>query len=115
MSRLKKSRSLKGKLSKTGTKEMLKEQKKARKAASPSRFDAKKAKQRKEQSQRKLERLGIAPEATPEVSKVRPKRFTFTPKVDQVPAKEATETASTAQDDHTLSDNELLDAFTEQN
>ena len=54
MSRLKKSRSMKGKLSKTGTKEMLKEQKKARKAASPSRFDAKKAKQRKEQSEIKF-------------------------------------------------------------
>lgn len=114
MSRLKKSRSLKGKLSKTGTKEMLKEQKKARKAASPSRFDAKKAKQRKEQAQRKLERLGLAPEATPEAPAVRPKRFTYTPKAGE---KQTTpsQSAAATQDDVELSKNELLDAFTEQN
>lgn len=114
MSRSKKSRSLKGKLSKTGTKEMLKEQKKARKAASPSRFDAKKAKQRKEQSQRKLERLGLAPDAASEAPKVRPKRFTFTPKVD---AQQATQAPAEVvdQDDIEISSNELLDAFTEQN
>lgn len=110
MSRLKKSRSLKGKLAKTGTKEMLKEQKKARKAASPSRFDAKKAKQRKEQAQRKLQRQGLLPEVEAEAPKVRPKRFTFTPKVEE-PEVQVEEVEAT--DEVTVDD--LLDAFTEEN
>lgn len=110
MSRLKKSRSMKGKLGKTGTKEMLKEQKKARKAATPSRFDAKKAKQRKDQAQRKLERLGILPEKEVEQPKVRPKRFTFTPKVEESTNSSVEQTKS---EDSVK--NDLLDAFTEQN
>lgn len=110
MSRLKKSRSMKGKLGKTGTKEMLKEQKKARKAASPSRFDAKKAKQRKEQAHKKLDRLGLLPEKEVEQPKVRPKRFTFTPKVEDAASKQAEQTKS-----ENLVKNDLLDAFTEQN
>ncbi len=112
MSRSKKSRSLKGKLGKTGTKEMMKEQKKARKAASPSRFDAKKVKQRKVQAQRKLERLGMAPEAEVPVAKVRPKRFTFT---TAKPSQEAELSKAESQDNEQLSKEELLAALTEQN
>ncbi|CUB03560.1 hypothetical protein [Marinomonas fungiae] len=110
MSRVKKSRSMKGKLGKTGTKEMLKEQKKARKAASPSKFDAKKAKQRKDQAHRKLERLGLLPEKESEQPKVRPKRFTFTPKVeDSVSAK-----VEQAKSEDSIK-NDLLNALTEHN
>lgn len=110
MSRVKKSRSMKGKLGKTGTKEMLKEQKKARKAASPSRFDAKKAKQRKDQAHRKLERLGLLPEKEAEQPKVRPKRFTFTPKVEE----SANTKVEQAKSEDSVK-NDLLDALTEQN
>ena len=109
MSRMKKSRSMKGKLGKTGTKEMLKEQKKARKAASPSRFDAKKTKQRKEQAQRKLGRLGLLPEAEKVEPKVRPKRFTFTPKVAEATVAEAPEKNA-----EQLVKSDLLDALTEE-
>ncbi|RDL45959.1 hypothetical protein DN730_02640 [Marinomonas piezotolerans] len=113
MSRSKKSRSLKGKLAKTGTKEMMKEQKKARKAASPtSRFDAKKIKQRKEQALRKLERQGLLPEPEAPEPKVRPKRFTFTPKPSEIKAKSST---SSVKDSEELTQEELLDALTEQN
>ncbi|WP_067219708.1 hypothetical protein ACPUEK_12500 [Marinomonas gallaica] len=110
MARVKKSRSLKGKLGKTGTKEMHKEQKKARKAANPTRFDAKKEKQRKEQAKKKLERLGLLPEPEAVQQKVRPKRFTFTPKVDETAKKVDTKVS---EEDTVV--NDLLDAFTEEN
>jgi hypothetical protein len=53
MARVKKSRSMRGKLGKTGSKEMMKEQNKARKASSTRRFVTKKAKERKEQAHKK--------------------------------------------------------------
>lgn len=109
MARVKKSRSMKGKLGQTGTKEMHKEQKKARKAASPSRFDAKKEKQRKEQAKRKLERLGLLPEPEEVQQKVRPKRFTFTPKVEE------TVTVESQASEQDSIKNDLLDALTEEN
>lgn len=112
MSRSKKTRSLKGKLGKTGTKEMMKEQKKARKAATPSRFDAKKVKQRKLQAQRKLERLGIAPEAEAPVTVVRPKRFTFSP---VKPTQSAESSTVESLDNEKPSKEDLLAALTEQN
>lgn len=112
MSRLKKSRTLKGKLGKTGTKEMLKEQKKARKAATPSKFLAKKAKQRKDQAARKLERLGLAPEPVAAQQKVRPKRFIFTPKTE---GSEVTQQQYDSEMSSEVSANDLLNALTEQN
>ncbi|WP_067099579.1 hypothetical protein [Marinomonas atlantica] len=111
MARVKKSRSMKGKLGQTGTKEMHKEQKKARKAANPTRFDAKKEKQRKEQAKKKLERLGLLPEPEAVQQKVRPKRFTFTPKVDETAKK--VDTNKVNEEDTVV--NDLLDAFTEEN
>ena len=114
MSRSKKTRSLKGKLGKTGTKEMMKEQKKARKAATPSRFDAKKTKQRKLQASRKLDRLGLSKEPEAVEQKVRPKRFTFTQPVKEADSLTNSDSQSVADSDE-LTKEDLLAALTEQN
>lgn len=66
---------MRGKLRKTGSKETMKEQNKARKASSNRRFVVKKAKERKEQAQKKLERLGLAPEKKEVTVPPRPRRF----------------------------------------
>lgn len=113
MARMKKSRSMRGKLAKTGTKEMMKEQNKARKASSPRRFEAKKAKQRKEQAHKKLERLGLLPE--PEVEEImpRPRRFVYVKPEEQNQKQAKKQTPEINKESEELSLDELLDAFTE--
>ncbi|WP_417528470.1 hypothetical protein [Marinomonas shanghaiensis] len=116
MARVKKSRSMRGKLGKTGSKEMMKEQNKARKASSTRRFVTKKAKERKEQAHKKLERLGLLPEKEAGAAPVRPRRFVFVKPVDEKAEQAKTEAQSkeldTGSDD--LSLDELLSAFTEE-
>jgi hypothetical protein len=116
MARVKKSRSMRGKLGKTGSKEMMKEQNKARKASSTRRFVTKKAKERKEQAHKKLERLGLLPEKEVVAAPVRPRRFVFVKPVDEKAEQAKTEAQSkeldTGGDD--LSLDELLSAFTEE-
>ncbi|BDX02899.1 MAG: hypothetical protein ACPGRG_09470 [Marinomonas sp.] len=117
MARVKKSRSMRGKLGKTGSKEMMKEQNKARKSSSTRRFVTKKAKERKEQAHKKLERLGLLPEKEAGAAPVRPRRFVFVKPVDEKAeqAKSDLLEASTADtDSEDLSLDELLSAFTEQ-
>ncbi|GAB3475884.1 hypothetical protein [Marinomonas epiphytica] len=118
MARLKKSRTMRGKLGKTGSKEMMKEQNKARKSSSLRKFAAKKAKTRKEQAHRKLERLGLLPEQEQEAAPVRPRRFVFeAPKKETEENKQPVQSTSTTKqssesDELTMDD--LLSAFTEQ-
>ena len=116
MARVKKSRSMRGKLGKTGSKEMMKEQNKARKASSTRRFVTKKSKERKEQAHKKLERLGLLPEKDAGAAPVRPSRFVFVKPVDEKPeaAKIDVETSNIDTDSEDLSVDELLSAFTEQ-
>lgn len=110
MARLKKSRSMRGKLGvKTGSKEMMKEQKKARKSKEISRFQVKKAKQRKDQAHKKLSRLGLLPEDVIVAPEPRPRRFTMP--VKEAPVQKAK--APVASDNDSLSTQELLDAFAE--
>ncbi|NVK75515.1 MAG: hypothetical protein HWE24_18745 [Oceanospirillaceae bacterium] len=117
MARVKKSRSMRGKLGKTGSKEMMKEQNKARKSSSTRRFVTKKSKERKEQAQKKLERLGLLPEKEVEVSPVRPRRFVFVKpadeKVEQAKLEAMENSDSIENDSEELSVDELLSAFTE--
>lgn len=108
MARTKKSRTMRGKLGKTGSKEQLKEQRKAQKSKTLRRFEAKKKNQRKEQAQRKLERLGLAPPQEEVAVPVRPRRFTFMPK-DETLEVETTEQVES--NELTVSD--LMDAFSE--
>ncbi|MCW4627541.1 MULTISPECIES: hypothetical protein [Marinomonas] len=116
MARVKKSRSMRGKLGKTGSKEMMKEQNKARKASPTRRFVTKKAKERKEQAHKKLERLGLLPEKEVAAAPARPRRFVFVKPVDE----KAEQTKMQAQsnnidkDSEDLSLDELLSAFTEE-
>ncbi|TYL47888.1 hypothetical protein [Marinomonas sp. IMCC 4694] len=117
MARVKKSRSMRGKLGKTGSKEMMKEQNKARKSSSTRRFVTKKSKERKEQAHKKLERLGLLPEKEAGASVVRPRRFVFVKPAAEKKAMEeaeALENAHTESDSEDLSLDELLSAFTEQ-
>jgi hypothetical protein len=112
MARSKKTRTMRGKLGKTGSKEMMKEQKKAQKSKEPRRFHTKKAQLRKEQAQKKLARLGLLPEVAESAAPVRPRRFTFVaPKTETV---EAVIVAVEEQSED-LSVNDLMDAFTESN
>ncbi|MBU1296032.1 MULTISPECIES: hypothetical protein [Marinomonas] len=116
MARVKKSRSMRGKLGKTGSKEMMKEQNKARKSSPTRRFVTKKSKERKEQAHKKLERLGLLPEKEAGAAPVRPRRFVFVKPVDekaeQAEAMENVNNIDTDSED--LSLDELLSAFTEQ-
>ena len=116
MARVKKSRSMRGKLGKTGSKEMMKEQNKARKASSTRRFVTKKSKERKEQAQKKLERLGLLPEKEAEVAPVRPRRFVYVKPVDEKAeqAKAEEKANNIDSDSEDLSLDELLSAFSEQ-
>lgn len=114
MARAKKSRTMRGKLGKTGSKEQMKEQKKAQKSKDVRRFQVKKANQRKEQAQKKLERLGLATEEKQETPVTRARRFTYVPKAEQIAEDNAGVLAQ--QDDaesNDLSTSDLLDAFTE--
>ncbi|RBP84780.1 hypothetical protein EBI01_03610 [Marinomonas rhizomae] len=116
MARVKKSRSMRGKLGKTGSKEMMKEQNKARKSSSTRRFVTKKSKERKEQAHKKLERLGLLPEKEAESAPVRPRRFVFvkpvSEKADEAEVMEESDNIDTDNEDMSL--DELLSAFTEQ-
>ncbi|MBJ7539981.1 hypothetical protein [Marinomonas transparens] len=118
MARVKKSRSMRGKLGKTGSKELLKEQNKARKASSTRRFATKKAKERKEQAHKKLDRLGLLPAQEEAKAPVRPRRFVFVKPVDEKEeeAKKAAllEQESIENDSEDLSTDELLSAFSEE-
>lgn len=119
MARTKKSRTMRGKLGKTGSKEMMKEQNKARKASSVRRFATKKAKARKEQAHKKLERLGLLPEKEEATVATRPRRFVFVKPVDEEQeAKKAAALKIKQQgidpDTETLSTDELLSAFSEE-
>jgi hypothetical protein len=121
MARVKKSRSMRGKLGKTGSKEAMKEQNKARKASSTRRFATKKAKERKEQAHKKLDRLGLLPAKEETGSVVRPRRFVFVKPVDEkeeqakkeAEAIKLTNGINTETED--LSVDELLSAFNEKN
>ncbi|KJZ12491.1 MAG: hypothetical protein ACPGUE_01620 [Marinomonas sp.] len=110
MARTKKSRTMRGKLGKTGSKEQMKEQKKALKSKGVSKFHSKKNKLRKEQAQKKLVRLGLAPEVEEAVQAPRPRRFTYVPKKteQETPVQEKSNEES-----NELSVNDLMDAFTE--
>ena len=121
MARVKKSRSMRGKLGKTGSKETMKEQNKARKSSSTRRFVTKKSKERKEQAHKKLDRLGLLPEKQ-EVGPVeRPRRFVYVKPVDeneeQAKKIAAAEAAALAKginpDSEELSVDEVLSAFSE--
>ena len=116
MARVKKSRSMRGKLGKTGSKEMMKEQNKARKSSSTRRFVTKKAKERKEQAHKKLDRLGLLPEKEAGAAPVRPRRFVFVKPVDEKAEQAETLdlTANVDAESEDLSLDELLSAFTEQ-
>lgn len=118
MARTKKSRTMRGKLGKTGSKEMMKEQNKARKASSVRRFATKKAKARKEQAHKKLERLGLLPEKEEAPVATRPRRFVFVKPVDEEQkAKQADSKAQQSginSETETLSTDELLSAFSEE-
>ena len=119
MARVKKSRSMRGKLGKTGSKETMKEQNKARKASSTRRFPTKKAKERKEQAHKKLERLGLLPEKDELKAPVRPRRFVYVKPIDEKEeqikkdAEKMKNGINTESED--LSTDELLFAFTEEN
>jgi hypothetical protein len=114
MARVKKSRSMRGKLGKTGSKEMMKEQNKARKASPTRRFVTKKAKERKEQAHKKLERLGLLPEKEVETASVRPRRFVFVKPVDEKAEQTKTQSNNIDTESDDLSLDELLSAFTEE-
>lgn len=116
MARVKKSRSMRGKLGKTGSKEMMKEQNKARKDSPTRRFVVKKSKQRKEQAHKKLERLGLLPETEVAQPAQRPRRFVFEkPQEERAEDKNAVKTnASLNTESEDLSVDELLSAFTEE-
>lgn len=118
MARAKKSRSMRGKLGKTGSKEMMKEQNKARKSSSTRRFVTKKSKERKDQAHKKLERLGLLPATEAGAAPERPRRFVFVKPVDENAEKEKAaaleKTKVTDTDSEDLSLDELLSAFTEQ-
>ncbi|MFT2099710.1 hypothetical protein ACMUMQ_15365 [Marinomonas sp. 2405UD66-6] len=120
MARVKKSRSMRGKLGKTGSKEMMKEQNKARKASATRRFATKKAKERKEQAHKKLERLGLLPAKEEAAPAVRPRRFVFVKPVDEKEEKAKKEAEAMKlsnginPDTEELSVNELLSAFSEE-
>ncbi|MCZ2722237.1 hypothetical protein O1D97_11455 [Marinomonas sp. 15G1-11] len=111
MARSKKSRTMRGKLGKTGTKEMMKEQRKAQKSKEPRRFHVKKAHLRKEQAQKKLTRLGLLPEVQEAKPTVRPRRFTFVAPVTEV----AVDTVIAEEENQTdeLTTNDLMNAFSE--
>jgi len=115
MARVKKSRSMRGKLGKTGSKEMMKEQNKARKASSVRRFATKKSKQRKDQAHKKLERLGLLPEKEEAVPATRPRRFVFVKPEAEKPSEPTKVSESLQSDREDLSVDELLSAFTEEN
>ncbi|TDO99989.1 hypothetical protein DFP79_1008 [Marinomonas balearica] len=113
MARVKKSRSMKSRLgrdAKTGSKEMLKEQNKARKASKPNKFQTKKSKERKEQAHKKLVRLGLAPKEEAASQAPRPRRFTMPVREEDKVAKVEVEVK---EDSNELIANDLLDAFTE--
>jgi len=109
MARTKKSRTMRGKLGKTGSKEQMKEQKKAQKSKSIRRFQTKKSNQRKDQAQKKLERLGLAPAVEEAVNPPRARRFTFVSKTVEKEEEQVIETAISNE----LSMSDLVDAFTE--
>jgi hypothetical protein len=110
MARTKKSRTMRGKLGKTGSKEQMKEQKKALKSKGVSKFHSNKSKLRKEQAQKKLVRLGLVEEAEAVAQAPRPRRFTFVPKQteEDVIVQEKSKVES-----NELSVDDLMDAFTE--
>ncbi|AWY00706.1 hypothetical protein A8139_12515 [Marinomonas primoryensis] len=118
MARAKKSRSMRGKLGKTGSKEQMKEQNKARKASSTRRFATKKSKERKEQAHKKLDRLGLLPEKDAAPAAGRPRRFVFVKPVDEAAEQAKAEAMAKSNDIDTdsedLSLDELLSAFTEE-
>ncbi len=119
MARVKKSRSMRGKLGKTGSKEAMKEQNKARKASSTRRFTTKKSKERKEQAHKKLERLGLLPEKEEASTPVRPRRFVYVKPVDEKEEQAKKDAEKLVNGVNTesqnLSTDELLFAFTEEN
>lgn len=117
MARTKKSRSMRGKLGKTGSKEMMKEQNKARKSSSTRRFKVKKSKERKEQANKKLDRLGLLPVKEAAQAVARPRRFVFVkPKEEKEPEFiKPTLTSGINQETEDLSVDELLSAFSEEN
>ncbi|MBR7889942.1 hypothetical protein J9B83_13570 [Marinomonas sp. A79] len=118
MARAKKSRSMRGKLGKTGSKEMMKEQNKARKSSATRRFVTKKSKERKDQAHKKLERLGLLPATEAGAVPERPRRFVYVKPVDENTEKEKAaaleNTNAIDSDSEDLSLDELLSAFTEQ-
>ena len=113
MARLKKSRSMRGKLGKTGSKEAMKEQKKARKASASRRFVTKKAKERKEQAYKKLERLGLLPEKEEAIAPARPRRFVFVKPKKIEDVSEHDENSKDATDLPEPSVDDLISEFTE--
>ncbi len=102
---------MRGKLGKTGTKEMMKEQRKAQKSKEPRRFHVKKSQLRKEQAQKKLSRLGLLPDVADAKPAVRPRRFTYVAPVTEVAVEAviAQEESSTEE----LTTNDLMNAFSE--
>ncbi|TBR42202.1 hypothetical protein CBF23_007925 [Marinomonas agarivorans] len=113
MARTKKSRTMRGKLGKTGSKEQMKEQRKAQKSKTLRRFQVKKSNQRKEQAQKKLHRLGLAVETKEEEVAPRARRFVFPTKQETAKSNERESTAQINSETTELSTSELLDAFTE--
>ncbi|MFT2112412.1 hypothetical protein [Marinomonas sp. 2405UD68-3] len=111
MARSKKTRTMRGKLGKTGTKEMMKEQRKAQKSKELRRFHVKKSQLRKEQAQKKLARLGLLPEVEDKAPAQRPRRFTYVPPVMEKESEniESQEESNTEE----LTTNDLMNAFSE--
>jgi len=111
MARSKKTRTMRGKLGKTGTKEMMKEQRKAQKSKEPRRFHVKKSQLRKDQAQKKLVRLGLLPEADDKKPVQRPRRFTYVPPVvEQAPEDIVVQEENNTEE---LTTNDLMNAFSE--
>lgn len=112
MARIKKTRTMRGKLGKTGTKEMMKEQKKAQKSKEVRRFHSKKVKLRKEQAQKKLARLGLLPEVVEVKPVQRARRFIY---VAPIVANEAQPALAAKIETTELTVDDLMSAFTEAN
>ncbi len=110
MARSKKTRTMRGKLGKTGTKEMMKEQRKAQKSKEPSRYHVKKSQLRKEQAHKKLERLGLLPEVEETTVAARPRRFTYVPPVVEKAPEEVVQEKNNTEE---LTTNDLMSAFSE--
>ena len=113
MARSKKTRTMRGKLGKTGSKEMLKQQRKALKSKEERRFHSKKTKLRKEQAQKKMSRLGLLPAEAETKPAPRARRFTFVPPVVEQVEDIKDDRLDLDTDSAELSVNELMFAFTE--